>query len=73
VQTYGRLLIIAGRTEAGATLEINGVTGKVGPDGSFSETIEIDDEGFVFVESVATDGAGNATRDRRRVFIDSSY
>lgn len=73
VQTYGRLLIVTGRTEAGAKLVINGAEAEVGPDGAFSQTIEIDDEGFVFVEAVATDAAGNATRDRRRVFIDSGY
>ncbi len=30
-------------------------------------------EGFVFVEVVATDGRGNASRQERRVFFDAAY
>ncbi|MEM6793499.1 MAG: FecR domain-containing protein [Acidobacteriota bacterium] len=72
VQTYGSMLIVSGRTEAGATLTLNGEEVAVKSDGSFSERIVMDGEGFAFVSAAATDGAGNTSQEQRRVFIDSA-
>jgi hypothetical protein len=72
VQSYGSLLIVSGRTEAGARLTINGEAATVGPDGRFSKTLRMTQEGFVFVEVVATDERGNAAREQRRVFFDAA-
>lgn len=73
VQSYGRMLIVNGRTEKGATLTLNDEEAAVQSDGSFSQTLKVDEEGFVFVKAVATDGAGNQSREERRVFVDSAY
>ena len=73
VQSYGSMLIVTGRTEAGATLEINGQEGDIKSDGTFSVRIQMNDEGFAFINAAATDAAGNTAREQRRVFVDSSY
>lgn len=73
VQSYGRMLIVKGRTEKGAKLTLNEEEATVQSDGSFSRTLQVDEEGFVFVKAVATDAAGNESREERRVFVDSAY
>lgn len=73
VQTYGRLLVVSGRTEAGARLTINGELAAVAANGSFSKSLQMAQEGFVFVEIIATDAHGNSSREQRRVFFDSAY
>lgn len=73
VQTYGSLLVVSGRTEAGVKLAVNGESAALGADGRFTKTLQMTQEGFVFVEVVATDGRGNASRQERRVFFDAAY
>ncbi|MEM9554830.1 MAG: Ig-like domain-containing protein [Acidobacteriota bacterium] len=73
VQSYGRLTIVNGRTEPGATVTVDEQAAQVAPDGSFSITLQMDREGFGFVEIVATDAAGNTSQEQRRVFVDTSY
>jgi hypothetical protein len=73
VQTYGSLLVVSGRTEPGAKLAVNGEKADLGGDGRFTKTLQMTQEGFVFVEVVATDGRGNASRQERRVFFDAAY
>lgn len=73
VQSYGRMLIVNGRTEKDATLTLNDQPAEVSADGAFSQTLQVNDEGFVFVTAVATDPAGNKSREQRRVFVDSAY
>lgn len=73
VQTFGSLLIVSGRTEAGVTVEVNGEAAEVLPDGSFSKALQVDQEGFSFVEVTATDARGNTASEERRVFFDTSY
>lgn len=73
VQTYGSLLVVSGRTEPGAKLAVNGEQAALGGDGRFTKTLQMVQEGFVFVEVVATDGRGNAARQERRVFFDAAY
>lgn len=73
VQTYGSLLVVSGRTEPGAKLAINGEQASLGGDGRFTKTLQVTQDGFVFVEVVATDPRGNAARQERRVFFDAAY
>lgn len=73
VQTYGSLVIVSGRTEAGATLTLNGEAAELESDGSFRSTLEVADEGFAFIEVLATDASGNTSQEQRRVFIDSAF
>lgn len=73
VQTFGSLLIVTGRSEPGVTLTVNGEEAEVQPDGSFSKTIQVSQEGFSFVEVEAVDARGNTASEQRRVFFDSSY
>lgn len=73
VQPYGRMIIVNGQTEGGSTLSLNGQEVEVDADGSFNGTLQADEEGFVFITAVATDEAGNASREQRRVFVDSAY
>ena len=73
VQTFGSLLIVTGRSEPGVTVKVNGEETEVMPDGSFSKTIQVSQEGFSFVEVEAVDERGNQASEQRRVFFDSSY
>lgn len=73
VQTYGSLVIVSGHTEAGAKLVLNGQETTVESDGSFSITLEVDEEGFAFIEASAEDASGNRSVEQRRVFIDSAF
>jgi Glucodextranase, domain B/FecR protein len=73
VQTYGSLVIVTGRTEGGARLTINGDEAQVAGDGTFSKSVKVSEEGFVFLEVEAVDASGNKSREQRRVFIDSSF
>ncbi|MEM1177893.1 MAG: FecR domain-containing protein [Acidobacteriota bacterium] len=73
VQGYGSMLIVSGRTEPGSSLELNGSAAEVKSDGTFSARLQMNTEGFAFINAAATDAAGNTTREQRRVFIDSSY
>jgi hypothetical protein len=71
VQTYGRVVLVTGRTEPDAAVEINSETVAVALNGSFSKTIQMKKEGFAYVEVKATDPWENSTDLSRRVFIDA--
>jgi len=71
LQTYGRVVLVTGRTEPDATVEINSETVAVALNGSFSKTIQMKKEGFAYVEVKATDPWKNSTDLSRRVFIDA--
>ncbi len=73
VQTYGSLLVVSGRTEPGARLTVNGELAALATDGRFTKTLQMTQEGFVFVEVVATDARNNISRQERRVFFDAAY
>ncbi len=68
---YGAKLLISGRTEPGARLEINGNNVAVQADGSFSLTIQATREDLDSVEIVATDTWGNETRKLQEVFTEA--
>ena len=69
-QQLGAMFIIQGRTEAGASVTVNGETAVADADGHFRKTIEIPREGWNNIEVVATDPAGNETVRRERVFVE---
>ena len=71
IQTYGRVVLITGRTEPDASVEINSEPVNVALNGSFSKTIQMKKEGFAYVELKATDPWENSTDLNRRVFIDA--
>ena len=68
---YGSIFIVEGKTEAGATVEVNGEPVQVAADGSFTKTTQLLGEGWSFIEVRARDAWGNTADRRRRVYIDS--
>ncbi len=71
LQAYGSLVIVNGRTEAGAKVTINDEPVSVQVDGSFSKTIQVSQVGYAFIRVVATDAWDNPTEVKRRVFVDA--
>jgi hypothetical protein len=67
----GHLLIINGRTEPGSTLSVEGQAIDVYDDGTFTAVIRMKHEGKNDVAIVAQDAAGNETRLRKSVFVES--
>ncbi|HET6278289.1 MAG TPA: hypothetical protein VFG08_05870, partial [Candidatus Polarisedimenticolia bacterium] len=67
----GHLVIINGRTEPGTMLTIGGQKIDVYDDGAFTAVIRMKKEGRNDLELVAHDTAGNETRMRRSVFVES--
>jgi hypothetical protein len=70
VSAYGNIFIVGGRTEPGATVEINEEPVKVAADGTFIKTIQLNKEGWSFIEIRARDAWANETVRRRRVHVD---
>jgi len=71
VKSYGSIFIIAGRTEPGSRVEVNGEAVAVDADGSFTKTVQFGKEGWSFVDIRAVDAVGNETVRRHRVFVES--
>jgi len=67
----GHLLIINGRTEPGSMLSVEGQSVDVYDDGTFTAVIRMKHEGKNDVAIVAQDAAGNETRLRKSVFVES--
>lgn len=72
VKSYGSIFIVAGRSEPGSRIEVNGELVKVEADGTFNKTVQLTKEGWSFIEVRARDGWGNETVRRHRVFVESS-
>lgn len=70
VTSYGNIFIVGGKTEPGSTVEIGGEPVTVAADGSFTKTIQLNNEGWSFIEIRARDAWGNETARRHRVFVD---
>jgi hypothetical protein len=68
VKSYGSIFIVGGKTEPGAVVEVNGEQVKVGPDGTFTKTVQLTREGLSFIEVRAREGS-NVTVRRLRVFV----
>ena len=71
LRTWGRMVLVSGRTEADAKILINSEPVAVATNGSFSKVLQMKQEGFAFVEITATDPWENSQDLRRRVFIDT--
>ena len=67
----GHLVIINGRTEPGAVLSIDGQKVDVYDDGAFTAVVRMKKDGLNDLEIVAQDTAGNTTRMRRSVYVES--
>ena len=67
----GHLVIINGRTEPGAALSIDGQKVDVYDDGAFTAVVRMKRDGQNQVDIVAQDAAGNTTRMRRSVYVES--
>jgi hypothetical protein len=71
VQAYGNIFIVAGRTEAGAGVRVNGELVAVSPNGTFTKTVLVAKEGWTVLELKAMDNSGNEATVRRRVFVET--
>lgn len=71
VQAYGNIFIVAGRTEAGASVRVNGEPVAVAANGTFTKTVLVAKEGWNVLELKATDNSGNEATVRRRVFVET--
>ncbi|HVG10240.1 MAG TPA: hypothetical protein VNM67_21230, partial [Thermoanaerobaculia bacterium] len=71
VKSYGSIFIVAGNSDPGAQVEINGEQVKVAADGSFMKTVQLEKEGWSFIEIRARDSWGNQTSRRHRVFVEN--
>jgi len=71
IRSYGNIFIVAGTTEPGATVEVNGEVVTVETDGSFTKTVQVAADGWSFVEVRSVDAWGNQTVRRRRVFVEN--
>jgi hypothetical protein len=71
VKTYGSIFIVAGRSEPGARIEVNGEQVKSSVDGTFTKTVQLTKEGWNIIEVRARDAWGNPTVRRHRVFVEN--
>jgi hypothetical protein len=71
VRAYGSIVMLAGRTEPGASIEVNGEETSVSADGSFNKTVQLAAEGWSFVEIRARDAWGNETVRKQRVYVEA--
>lgn len=71
VKSYGSIFIVAGRSEPGAQIEVNGEQVKVAADGSFTKPVQLNKEGWSFIEVRARDSWGNEASRRHRVFVEN--
>jgi hypothetical protein len=69
-QQLGRMFIIEGTTETGATITINGERVELGVAGRFRKTVEMFKEGWNDIIIIATDPSGNHSEHRERVFVE---
>jgi hypothetical protein len=72
VKTYGSIFIVAGHSEPGARIEVNGEPVKPSVDGTFKRTVQLTKEGWNIIEVRARDAWGNETVRRHRVFVENS-
>lgn len=71
VKTYGSIFIVAGHSEPGARIEVNGEQVKASVDGTFTKTVQLTKEGWNIIEVRARDAWGNETVRRHRVFVEN--
>jgi len=71
VKTYGSIFMVAGRSEPGARIEVNGEQVKTGVDGSFTKPVQLTKEGWNIIDIRARDAWGNEAVRRHRVFVEN--
>ena len=71
VSVYGNLFMVAGRTEPGAEIRVNGEAVEVAQNGTFTKTLVVDREGWSVLDFEAADRSGNVARMRQRVFVET--
>lgn len=71
VKTYGNIFMVAGRSESGALVEVNGEQVKTNVDGTFTKTVQLSKEGLNIIAVRARDAWGNETVRRYRVFVEN--
>lgn len=71
VNSYGNIFMLRGTTEPGAELTIGGERVTVAPDGSFTTTIQVFEEGWSFLTMRAENARGNTIERRERVFVEA--
>ncbi len=71
IQAYGNIFIVAGRTETGASVKVNGEQVAVGSNGTFTKTVLVDKEGWSLLELRSVDSSGNESTVRHRVFVET--
>jgi len=71
VKAYGSIFMVAGRSEPGARIEVNGEQVKPNADGSFTKPVQLTKEGWNIIEVRARDPWGNETVRRQRVFVEA--
>jgi hypothetical protein len=69
-RAYGSIVILTGRTEPGASVEVNGEDTLVNADGGFNKTVQLAAEGWSFIEIRARDAWGNETVRKQRVYVE---
>ena len=69
-RAYGSIVILTGRTEPGASVEVNGEDALVNADGGFNKTVQLAAEGWSFIEIRARDAWGNETVRKQRVYVE---
>jgi len=71
VKAYGSIFMVAGRSELGARIEVNGEPVKSYSDGTFTKPVQLTKEGWNIIEIRARDAWGNETVRRHRVFVEN--
>jgi hypothetical protein len=63
--------MVNGRSEPGASVEVNGEQVKTNSDGSFTKTVQLTKEGWNIIEVRARNTWGTETVRRHRVFVEN--
>lgn len=71
VKTYGSIFFVAGRSEPGARIEINGEQVTTDAEGAFNKPVQLTKEGRNIIEIRARDSWGNETVRRHPVFVEN--
>jgi hypothetical protein len=71
VKTYGSIFMVAGHSQPGSRIEVNGEPVKLSADGSFNTPVQLTKEGWNIIEVRARDAWGNETVRRQRVFVEN--
>jgi hypothetical protein len=69
-QQLGHMFIVEGRTEAGASVTINGEPVEVDSGGNFRKAVEVRDTGWTELVVAAVDPSGNRTERREKVNVE---